>query len=115
MAHTEDLPEASPVSAEARGKARDVIRRASAEDDLRFGLLSGFWRDIQQRTDHHPGSRIRSDKLKDIIHRWEVGPRRFSLRFEVEWKGKNLSAIEITSSGSATLSGVLGWVTDATE
>jgi hypothetical protein len=115
MAHAEDLPESSPVSAEARGKAREFIRRASAEDSLRFGLLNGFWRDIQQRVDRHPGSRIRPDKLKDIIHRWQVGPRQFRLRFEVEWKGKNLSAIEITASGSAMLSGAPDWGADATE
>ncbi len=115
MAHAKDLPEVNPVSAEARGKAREFIRRASTEDDLRFVLLSGFWRDIQQRMGRHPGSRIRSDMLKDIIHRWEVGPHQFRLRFEVEWKGKNLSAIEITASGSAMLSGAPDWVTDGTE
>jgi hypothetical protein len=78
-------------------------------------LLRGFWRDIQQRLERRPGSGIRSDKLKDIIHCWEGGPRHFRLRFEVEWKGKNLSAIEITASGSAMLSGAPDWVTDATE
>ena len=108
------LPEANPVSAEARGKAREFIRRATAEDDLRFALLTGFSRNIQQRMDRHPGSRIRSDKLKDIIHRWEVGSHQFRLRFEVEWKGK-FSAIEITASGNAALSGVTDWVADATE
>ena len=40
MAHAEDLPEASPVSAEARGKAREFIRRATAEDDLRFNTAA---------------------------------------------------------------------------
>jgi hypothetical protein len=115
MAHAEDLHEINPVSAEARGKAREFIRRASAEDDLRFALLRGFWRDIQQRMDRHPGSRIRSDKLKDIIHRWKLGPHQFRLRFEVEWKGKNLSVIEITASGSAMLSGAPDWMTEATE
>jgi hypothetical protein len=43
-----DRPETIPVSTEARGKARDFIRRASAEDDLRFTLLNGLWREIQQ-------------------------------------------------------------------
>lgn len=53
------------VSPEARGKARDFIRRANVEDDLRFTLLNGFWRGIQRRKDHRPGRRIRPDILED--------------------------------------------------
>jgi len=47
-----------PVSAEARGKAREFIRRALAEDDLRLALINGFLRDIGQRKDRHPGRRL---------------------------------------------------------
>jgi hypothetical protein len=64
--------------------------------------------------DRHPGSWIRPDKLKDIIHRWQVGAPQCRLRFEVEWKGKNLSATEITASGSAMLFGAPDWATNAT-
>ena len=64
--------------------------------------------------DRHPGSWIRPEKLKDIIHRWQVGAPQCRLRFEVEWKGKNLSATEITASGSAMLFGAPDWATNAT-
>jgi hypothetical protein len=37
--------------------------------------------------------------LQDVLRRWEAGPREFRLRFEVEWKGRNLSAIEVLISG----------------
>jgi hypothetical protein len=39
----------TPVIAEARGKARNFIRHASAEDDLRFSLLNGLRQEVQQR------------------------------------------------------------------
>ena len=108
------MSETNPVSAEARGKAREFIRRAHAEDDLRFALLSDFHRDIQRRIDRRPGRRLRPDMLDDILRRWEAGPREFRLRFEVEWKGKNLWAIEITASGSSTFT-TPDWPADATE
>ena len=105
--------EIAPVSAEARGKARDFIRRACVEDHLRVALLRGFRRDIQQRMDRRPGRRLRPDLLQDILRRWEAGPREFRLRFEVEWKGRNLSAIEVlVSSGTVSAS---DWATDAAE
>jgi hypothetical protein len=109
------LAETNPVSAEARGKAREFIRRANVEDDLRFALLSGFWRSIQQRKDRQSGRRVRPDILEDIVRRWEAGPRQFRLRFEVERKGKNLSVIEIAASGNGTLRGVPAWAADAIE
>jgi hypothetical protein len=92
---TMSLPpsETVPVSTEARGKAREFIRRAYAEDEVRVALLRSFIRDIQQRRDRRPGRRLRPDMLQDILRRWEAGPRAFRLRFEVEWKGRNLSAI----------------------
>ena len=64
--------------------------------------------------DRHPGSRIRSDKLKDIIHRWEVGPHQFRLRFEVEWKGKSLGDRDHGIGQRRTLRRT-DWVADATE
>jgi hypothetical protein len=45
------VPETNPFGVEARGRARDFIRRTTAEDDLRFVLLCG----IQQRLDRRPG------------------------------------------------------------
>ena len=37
------------------------------------------------------------------------------MRFEVEWKGKNLAAIEIAASGHSTLRGAPDWADDARE
>src|SRR5215471_9124305 len=108
------MSETNPVSAEARGKAREFIRRANAEDDLRFALLSGFHRNIQQRIDRRPGRRLRPDMLEHILRRWASGPREFRLRFEVEWKGKNLSAIEVAASGSSTFTAP-DWPADTAE
>jgi hypothetical protein len=62
-----------------------------------------------------PGRRVRPDLLEDIIRRWQAGPHQYRLRFEVEWKGKNLSAIEIAASGSGTLSGAPEWADEASE
>jgi hypothetical protein len=53
-----------------------------------------FRRDIQQRIDRRPGRRLRPE-LQDIFRRWEAGPHEFRSRFEVEWQGKNLSAIDV--------------------
>jgi hypothetical protein len=107
------LPAPPPVSAEARGKAREFIRRACVEDHLRVALLRGFLRDIQQRQNRRPGRRLRPDMLEDILRRWEAGPRGFRLRFGVGWKGRNLSAIEVLISGGTV--SVSDWATDAAE
>jgi hypothetical protein len=76
-------------------------------------ILRGFGLDIQQRKDRRPGRRIRRDMLQDMLRRWEAGPREFRLRFEVEWKGRNLSAIEVLISGGTVFSS--DWATDAAE
>jgi hypothetical protein len=41
--------------------------------------------------------------------------RKYWLRFGVEWKGKNLSTIEIAASGNGMLRGVPDWAVDVTE
>jgi hypothetical protein len=106
--------ETVPVSTEDRGKAREFIRRAYAEDEVRVAMLRGFGRDMQQHQDRRPGKRrLRRDMLQDIVRRWEAGPREFRLRFEVEWKGRNLSAIEVLISGGTVYSS--DWTTDAAE
>jgi hypothetical protein len=66
-----------------------------------------------QRKDRHPSRRLRLEMLKDILRRWEAGPREFRLRFEVEWKGKNLSAIEIVASGGTITPA--DWAADTAE
>jgi hypothetical protein len=105
--------EVVPVSAEARGKAREFIQRACVEDHRRLGLIKGFLRDIDQRRARHPGRRLRPDMLQDILRRWEAGPCEFRLRFEVEWKGRNFSVIEVAASGGTVTAA--GWAADAAE
>ena len=51
--------------------------------------------------------------LQDVLRRWDAGPREFRLRFEVEWKGRNLSAIEVLISGGTVSAS--DWALDAAE
>jgi hypothetical protein len=78
----------TPISAEARGLARDFCRRVGHEARLMNEQAIGA--PLRRRMARYPGRRPRDHMLRDLERDWrDAKPQHFRLEFQAEWRGKN--------------------------
>jgi hypothetical protein len=78
----------TPVSAEARGLARDFCRRVGAEARLINEQAIGA--PLRRRLARYPDRRPRLDLLRDLERDWrDANPQHFRLEFDAVWRGRN--------------------------
>jgi hypothetical protein len=83
----------TPVSAEARGLARDFCRRVGWEAKLVNEQAIGAH--LRRRMARYPDRRPRDGMLRDLERSWRnVEPKQFRLEFCSTWQGRNVFMME---------------------
>ena len=83
----------APISAEARGLARDFCHRVSHEAKLLNAQAIGA--PLRRRLARYPCRRPRDDMLRDLERSWrEVRPRQFRLEFQSSMQGRDFFIVE---------------------
>jgi hypothetical protein len=79
----------TPISAEARGLARDFCRRVGEEARrLNQQAIAGA---LRRRIARYPDRRPREGMLRDLERDWrEAQPQQFRLEFDCTWRGKDV-------------------------
>ncbi len=79
----------TPVSAEARGLARDFCRRVGREATLINEQAIGA--PLRRRIARYPDRRPRDALLVDLERSWRrTGPQQFRLAFRCDWQGRDV-------------------------
>jgi hypothetical protein len=82
-----------PISAEARGLARDFCRRVSRE--ARSINEQTIGAPLRRRIARHPDRRPRDGLVRDLERRWrEAEPQQFRLEFSSSWRGRDVFMME---------------------
>lgn len=83
----------APISAEARGLARDFCRRVGQE--ARRLNEQSIAAPLRRRMARYPDRRPRDGMLRDLERQWRnVQPQQFRLHFHCTWRGKNVFMTE---------------------
>jgi hypothetical protein len=83
----------TPISAEARGLARDFCRRVGQEATRLNEQPIG--EPLRHRVARYPDRRPRESMLRDLERRWrDAQPQQFRLQFHCTWQGKNVFMTE---------------------
>jgi hypothetical protein len=83
----------TPISAEARGLARDFCRRVGQE--ARRLNEQSIGAPLRRRMARYPDRRPRDDMLRDLERQWrDAQPQQFRLHFHCAWQGKNVFMTE---------------------
>jgi hypothetical protein len=82
-----------PISAEARGLARDFCRRVG--DESRLMNQQGIGGPLRSRMARYPNRRPRDSMLRDLERDWRAAcPQSFRLDFHSSWRGKSFAVSE---------------------
>jgi hypothetical protein len=82
-----------PISAEARGLARDFCQRVSREAKSINEQTIGA--PLRRRMARHPDRRPRDGLLRDLERGWrEAKPQQFRLEFRSSWRGRDVFMME---------------------
>jgi hypothetical protein len=83
----------TPISAEARGLARDFCRRVRQEATRLNEQAIGA--PLRRRIERYPDRRPREGMLRDLERHWRsVQPQQFRLHFHCAWQGKEVLMTE---------------------
>jgi hypothetical protein len=83
----------TPISAEARGLARDFCRRVRQEATRLNEQTIGA--PLRRRIERYPDRRPREGMLRDLEFHWRnAQPQQFRLHFRCTWQGKDVFMIE---------------------